>query len=55
MDFGDVVIHLFHEPLRELYDLDRLWAEAPRIPIVTEKTPSLVPADDAEPNPWPED
>ena len=31
MDFGDVVIHLFYEPVREFYDLEGLWADAPRI------------------------
>lgn len=33
MDFGDVVVHLFYEPVREYYDLDRLWSEAPRIQL----------------------
>ena len=30
LDFGDVVIHTFHEDLRDFYDLEGLWAEAPR-------------------------
>ncbi len=55
VDFGDIVVHLFHEPLRELYDLDRLWAEAPRIPLVTEKTPLEVKPAEDEPDPWPDD
>jgi len=29
MDYGDVVIHIFYEAVRELYDLERLWSEAP--------------------------
>ena len=29
MDYGDVVIHIFYQPLRELYDLEGLWIEAP--------------------------
>lgn len=33
LDFGDVVIHVFHEDTRAFYDLDRLWAKAPRIPV----------------------
>jgi ribosome-associated protein len=33
MDYGDIVVHLFFEPVREYYDLDRLWSEAPRIPL----------------------
>lgn len=30
-DFGDVVVHIFFEPVREFYDLERLWAKAPRV------------------------
>lgn len=31
MDYGDVVIHIFYEPLREFYDLEGLWGEAPQV------------------------
>ncbi|HOP46484.1 MAG TPA: ribosome silencing factor [Desulfobacteraceae bacterium] len=31
MDYGDVVIQLFYKPVREFYDLESLWIEAPRI------------------------
>ena len=31
VDFGDVVVHIFYEPLREFYDLERLWGRAPRV------------------------
>lgn len=30
LDYGDVVVHVFQKATRELYDLERLWAEAPR-------------------------
>ena len=30
MDCGDVVIHLFSPSARQLYQLERLWADAPR-------------------------
>jgi len=28
LDCDDVVVHVFHEPTRELYSLDKLWADA---------------------------
>lgn len=33
MDFGDVVVHVFQEDSRQLYDLDGLWMDAKRIPL----------------------
>lgn len=30
IDYGDVIAHVFLEPLRELYDLESLWIEAKR-------------------------
>ncbi len=30
LDFGDVVVHVFYAPVREFYDLERLWSQAPR-------------------------
>jgi ribosome-associated protein len=31
MDYGDVIIHVFYEPVRFLYDLESLWSEARRV------------------------
>jgi ribosome-associated protein len=31
LDYGDLVVHLFYEPVREFYDLEGLWIEAPRV------------------------
>ncbi len=36
MDFGDVVVHIFLDVLREYYDLENLWADAPRVKIPAE-------------------
>lgn len=36
MDFGDVVVHVFQEDSRQLYDLDGLWMDARRIPVPSE-------------------
>lgn len=33
LDFGDVVVHVFLDETRQYYDLDRLWADATRIPF----------------------
>ncbi len=33
LDFGDVVVHVFHQDERTHYDLEGLWADAPRIEI----------------------
>ena len=30
MDFGDVIVHIFYETVREFYNLEGLWAKAPR-------------------------
>jgi len=31
LDYGDVIVHIFRKPIREFYDLEGLWAEAPRV------------------------
>ncbi|MHC1725209.1 MAG: ribosome silencing factor [Syntrophobacteraceae bacterium] len=31
MDYGDVIIHVFYEPVRFFYDLESLWADAPHL------------------------
>jgi ribosome-associated protein len=31
MDYGDLVVHIFYQPVREFYDLEGLWIEAPRV------------------------
>ena len=33
MDYGDVLVHIFHEPLRSYYDLDGLWRMAPELEL----------------------
>lgn len=36
LDYGDVVVHLLHEPARQYYNLDGLWRDAPRLPLEPE-------------------
>ncbi len=31
LDYGDLIIHMFDRETRDYYDLERLWADAPRI------------------------
>jgi ribosome-associated protein len=33
LDFGDVVIHVFYHPVREFYDIESLWIDAPRLKL----------------------
>jgi ribosome-associated protein len=32
MDYGDFLVHVFLDEARDFYDLEHLWADAPRIP-----------------------
>ena len=33
LDYGDVIVHVFYQPVREFYDLERLWEHAPRVQL----------------------
>jgi ribosome-associated protein len=33
MDFGDVVVHVFQDEMRQLYDIEGLWLDARRLPV----------------------
>ncbi len=33
IDFGDVVVHIFQEDARGLYDIEGLWLDARRLPV----------------------
>ena len=36
MDYGDVLVHVFHDPMRSYYDLDGLWHMAPQLELPKE-------------------
>ncbi len=38
MDYGDFLVHVFLDEAREFYDLEHLWADAPRVPWRTPAT-----------------
>lgn len=40
LDYGDVIIHIFDKETRAYYDLERLWAGAPRIDFVPSSSTS---------------
>jgi len=33
MDYGEVIVHVFYEPTREFYDVERLWSDVPSMAI----------------------
>ena len=33
LDYGDVVIHVFYHPVRDVYDLEGLWSDAARVEL----------------------
>lgn len=33
LDYGDIVVHVFYHPVREHYDLEGMWIDAPRVQL----------------------
>ncbi|MCR2044988.1 ribosome silencing factor [Anaerosalibacter massiliensis] len=33
LDYGDIIIHIFHRDDRKFYDLERLWADSEKIEL----------------------
>jgi len=40
LDFGDLVVHVFHEEDRMYYSLERLWKDCPAIPLESARAES---------------
>ena len=36
LDYGDVIVHIFYAETRNFYSIDRVWADAPRLPLELE-------------------
>jgi ribosome-associated protein len=41
LDLGDVIVHIFQSEVREHYDLERLWSEAPRLDLLNAEALSV--------------
>jgi len=41
LDFGDLIVHVFHEEDRMYYSLERLWKDCPAIPITLPVAPTV--------------
>jgi len=37
IDYGDVMVHIFHDEKRGVYALEDLWSDAPQVPVMQEK------------------
>lgn len=35
LDFGDLIVHVFHQEEREFYGLERLWKDCPSIDVTS--------------------
>jgi ribosome-associated protein len=33
LDYGDVIVHVFFQHVRDFYDLEGLWSDAPRLSV----------------------
>lgn len=39
LDYGEVVVHIFYHPVREFYDIERLWSDAPQVELPKQRRP----------------
>ncbi|MBI5057653.1 MAG: ribosome silencing factor [Nitrospirae bacterium] len=37
IDYGDIIINIFDDETRDYYELEKLWIDAPRIPVEEHK------------------
>ena len=41
LDFHDIIVHVMSEESREMYSIERLWADAPEIETGIEESPTI--------------
>jgi len=39
LDYGDIIVHIFRSDIRQYYALEKMWADAPQIPIPESEHP----------------
>ncbi|MCX6957279.1 MAG: ribosome silencing factor [Verrucomicrobiae bacterium] len=42
IDFGNIIVHIFHQELRKIYDLESLWNDSKKIVVKEEKEPRKI-------------
>jgi ribosome-associated protein len=47
LDFGDVVLHVFYHPVREIFDIESLWIDAPRVKLQVPPEAMVIASDGA--------
>lgn len=50
LDYGDFVVHVFEAKARLFFDLERLWRDAPRVPVTPEMLAAAPAADESGEN-----
>lgn len=52
LDYGDIIVHIFKSDVRKYYALEKMWADAPQIPIpeTSQPFPQALRASRANPN-----
>ena len=43
LDYGDIIVHIFRSDIRQYYALEKMWADAPQIPIPESEHPIAPP------------
>ncbi len=51
MDYNTLLVHIFMQPLREFYNLEDLWSEAPKTQIDANSGAQIAPTSAPEPLP----